>query len=401
MWENDPYSSNGVVKQIVKDLTRNINADFEKLSKEQLQLCLPIISSEDIQVLCKNIEDIFSKESSLIEIEPPLIVVGDLHGHYLDLLRTLHEFGLPCNRSYLFLGDLVDRGEFSLETVTLVFALKVLYPKNVHIIRGNHEFDFLCSRSGFLSEIEKVYQNSKVYDMFLSAFGMMPLAAVIQGDILCVHGGIGPSIEKIEQIKEIQRPIYEFCDGILDSLIWSDPSDSILFYEPSSRGSGYFFGERSTQEFLQKNNLKMMIRAHECVHDGFQYMFDGKLLTVFGASNYCGLVSNSSAVLIIDHDGTMTTHQFSPLNYLKRESVMFLSFCSLDKHRKKGNIKSSASLASVSPMPKPKIERQQLTPNTNIAKSFLPKLRPKVITRSLSKVGMLTDNSILLGFKPL
>jgi protein phosphatase len=266
---------------------------------------------------------LFASDSVSLQVAAPVVVIGDLHGQLLDLLRIIQTFGFPTHVAFLFLGDIVDRGEFSIETCTIVFALKIKYPGSVHIIRGNHEFGFLTQRCGFKEEIEATYGDSPLYGAFLSAFSMMALTAVISGKYLCVHGGLGPSWFSMGQASRIERPINDFGDQICDCMLWSDPSTDVDHFEPSIRGTGFLFGEEAVKEFLDTNNLKMVIRAHECVNTGCQFFFERMCVTVFSASNYGGLVSNNSAVLEIDEDGEERVRQFQPLQYLKRTAVLF------------------------------------------------------------------------------
>lgn len=304
------------------------NLNLEEAATQKTSLYLPQFSSEEIEALLREIQEIFSKEPVCLEINGPVNVIGDLHGHILDLFRDLQTIGLPTlgdnSCKFLFLGDLVDRGEFSLETITLVFSLKVAYPDNVYIIRGNHEFEFLNQRCGFIDDILKIYgQQCTLYSKFKTTFSYIPITALIEKTILCVHGGLGPNWFSLNQAKKIERPIEDFGEDLIDAMLWSDPSESIDFYEPSNRGTGFFFGEASVSDFLDSNSLKILIRAHECVNNGAQAMFNGKLITVFGASNYCGLISNSSAILSFNENGDYEIKQFPPLPYLKRESVTF------------------------------------------------------------------------------
>ncbi|OHT08411.1 Ser/Thr protein phosphatase [Tritrichomonas foetus] len=336
------------------------NLDLDTVSNRKNPLHFPMFSPDDLGKLCAEARHIFESEEVSLSIDGPVTIIGDLHGHILDLFRDLQIFGLPnqsenhsencasiantvnyennnngspneqknskSNQKYLFLGDLVDRGEFSTETVSLVFALKVKYPKNVFVIRGNHEFSFLNQRCGFQDELSKIYgpQSTSLYDKFLAAFTYIPITALINGQILCVHGGLGPNWFSLNQAKKIIRPVEDFGDEVQDAMLWSDPNETIDFYEPSNRGTGFLFGKSAVDDFSNDNNIKLIVRAHECVNNGINFMFDNRLVTVFGASNYCGLVSNKSGVLQIDSNGDYSSSIFPPLFYLKRDQVNFM-----------------------------------------------------------------------------
>ena len=384
-----------LINKIYNNLTKHLQTDFSKFESNQLTMNLPIIPIKDLLYMCEKVEEIFKNEETVIEISSPVIIIGDLHGHFLDLLRILNKYGLPLEFSYIFLGDLVDRGEFSLEVVSLVFCLKILFPNKVFLIRGNHEFDFLCSRCGFMAELSNCYPNSTIYNNFIASFSFIPLAAIINKTILCVHGGIGPSIFSLRQLKTIGRPILDFGDHVLDPLLWSDPTDQTPFFEPSTRGTGYFFGDRALNDFLLQNNLKMLIRGHECVNEGIQSIFNNKLITVFSASNYCGLIPNNSGILHINNNSETIFDSFPPLFYLKREDVLFTEINSFDYKKDKPGITSSASFASV-PFLKPK-NVFKLTKNnkSSTQHSSLPKIHSPLIKRSSSKNGLDTFNNFI------
>lgn len=288
-----------------------------------LPTTFPIMDTDVIKELTTAATNLFKEEPSLLEVNSDIAIVGDLHGQIFDLIRVLDTCGMPDKQKYLFLGDIVDRGEFSIETIIVVFLLKVIWPENVLIIRGNHEFRSLCSNLGFLSQINAVYNDPVIFDCFIQSFSYIPFAALINGDILCVHGGIGPHCYSLDQFRSIQRPVEEADDDFLASIVWSDPSPDVRFFEQSAvRGSGYLFGAEAVEEFLGPAKLRVLIRGHECVADGIHKNFNDKVITVFTASNYCGCVENRSAVLTIK-DNIIDFRTFKPLQWLKREDVIF------------------------------------------------------------------------------
>ena len=291
-------------------------------AKGARQVELPVIPADGVKAICSKAMSLFDGEQNILNLRSPITVVGDLHGHVLDLYRILLVLGSPDRSTFLFLGDIVDRGEFSLETVLIIFLMKILWPWNVYVIRGNHEFDTLCSAGGFRAQVLDVYSDLSVYKAFTQAFSFIPLAAMIDKNILCVHGGISPDWHAISQIEGIQRPIVEFGNQVLDAVLWSDPSDEVDTFGPSKRGVGFVYGKQAVTEFCTAHKLQAIIRAHECVANGYELMFDGKCATVFSASNYCGTEANKSAVLRI-HDGHMEPIRFPPLNYLRRCNASF------------------------------------------------------------------------------
>jgi protein phosphatase len=302
-----------------------LSDDANLYANRTLSLVLPTPNPDLLRFLFRQVQTLFQSDPVLLDIPTPCIIIGDIHGQVLDLLRILITFGQPCPLHYLFLGDLVDRGEFSIETLVIPFLLKSLYPEHVFVIRGNHEFTQLSSTSGFLSEITAVFGNSKLYDEAVRAFREIPLAARVDGSILCVHGGIGPGIFSLEDIRSIQRPIDDFNDPVVESLVWSDPSSQISTFERSSaRGAGFLFGEDGLTPFLEQSKLTVLVRAHECVSEGYAANHGGKCLTVFSASNYC-MSGNRGAVLEVVNGACCRPRHFNALSALSRKEVVFKS----------------------------------------------------------------------------
>lgn len=316
-------SSCGRYKMMYDKFMCAIPHDILKYANGQIQLRLPVLQIDLFMELLTESAQMFRNEPTMLELHSPCVIVGDIHGHVLDLFRILNIYGPPSHKRYIFLGDIVDRGEFSIEALAIVLLMKVLWPGNVYIIRGNHEFAFMCQQCGFYTQLNSVYSDERLFEACLNTFAVMPIAARIDQKMLCVHGGIGPGITNLNSIRALQRPIEDFGDDNLDSLLWSDPSDDDPLFVPSTRGSGYFFGCEAVKKFIEKNGIELIIRAHECVMNGFEYHFDQKLITVFSASNYCGLVGNDAAVLDVSGPMKYTTKRLSPLQYLKRRLCAF------------------------------------------------------------------------------
>lgn len=316
-----PLLSIKQLQRIFQQFETALNGNAMEYAQGTMKLNLPVIDRQNVIALCYTVEQIFANEPILHEIDHPVYVVGDIHGHILDLIRIFKELGLPKEKKFLFLGDLVDRGEFSVETIILLFVLKALFPLNVLIIRGNHEFEYMASQFGFGQQLHDLYGNDALQDNFYSAFTQMPLAARIFKTHLAVHGGIGPSLFGLNQILSVKRPMSEFGDDNTTSLLWSDPSDNVCYFAPSSRGTGYFFGPNALNEFLNENKISILIRGHECVPTGIDYKFNHQIVTVFSASNYCGIASNNCGVLQILGPMERKEYYFPPLPYLLRRSV--------------------------------------------------------------------------------
>ncbi|XP_011008648.1 PREDICTED: serine/threonine-protein phosphatase BSL3 [Populus euphratica] len=284
------------------------------------------LDCNEIADLCDSAERIFSSESSVLQLKAPIKIFGDLHGQFGDLMRLFDEYGSPSTAGdiayidYLFLGDYVDRGQHSLETITLLLALKVEYPNNVHLIRGNHEAADINALFGFRIEcIERMGERDGiwVWHRINRLFNWLPLAALIEKKIICMHGGIGRSINHVEQIESLQRPItMEAGSIVLMDLLWSDPTenDSVEGLRPNARGPGLVtFGPDRVMEFCNNNDLQLIVRAHECVMDGFERFAQGHLITLFSATNYCGTANNAGAILVLGRDLVVVPKLIHPL----------------------------------------------------------------------------------------
>ncbi|KAH9699426.1 hypothetical protein WN944_027420 [Citrus x changshan-huyou] len=284
------------------------------------------LDCNEIADLCDSAERIFSSEPSVLQLKAPIKIFGDLHGQFGDLMRLFDEYGSPSTAGdiayidYLFLGDYVDRGQHSLETITLLLALKVEYPNNVHLIRGNHEAADINALFGFRIEcIERMGERDGIWawHRINRLFNWLPLAALIEKKIICMHGGIGRSINHVEQIENLQRPItMEAGSIVLMDLLWSDPTenDSVEGLRPNARGPGLVtFGPDRVMEFCNNNDLQLIVRAHECVMDGFERFAQGHLITLFSATNYCGTANNAGAILVLGRDLVVVPKLIHPL----------------------------------------------------------------------------------------
>lgn len=285
-----------------------------------------ILDIDGIEELCGRCEEILKLDPTVLQLSAPVKIFGDLHGQFGDLMRLFAEYGSPSTAGdmpyidYLFLGDYVDRGAHSLETICLLLALKIEHPKNVHLLRGNHEAADINSLFGFRMEcVERLGEEGGLtaWERFNSLFNWMSLAAVIEKRVICMHGGIGRSIEKVEQLEALQRPLTMESGGlVLMDLLWSDPTenDGITGLQPNARGPGLVtFGPDRVRDFCEQNNLQVIIRAHECVMDGFERFAQGQLITLFSATNYCGTANNAGAILILGRDLTLYPKLIHPL----------------------------------------------------------------------------------------
>lgn len=257
------------------------------------------LSEQEVRNLCLKSREIFMQQPILLELEAPLKICGDIHGQYFDLLRLFEYGGYPPDSNYLFLGDYVDRGKQSLETVCLLLAYKVKYPENFFLLRGNHECASINRIYGFYDECKRRY-SIKLWKTFTDCFNTLPIVALIDDKILCMHGGLSPELSNLEQIVRISRPVDVPDTGLLCDLLWSDPEKGIRGWGDNERGVSFTFGTEIVENFLRKHDIDLVCRAHQVVEDGYEFFAKRQLVTIFSAPNYCGEFDNSGALMSVD-----------------------------------------------------------------------------------------------------
>ena len=260
-----------------------------------------ILSDHDLLELCFLVKSILSTESNVIEITAPVIVCGDIHGQFYDLLHLFTIGGSLPDKQYLFLGDYVDRGIYSIEVITYLLLLKVKYPTRIHLLRGNHETRTITQDYGFYDECIQKYGSPVAWTFFTDVFDYFSVAAVINNSICCVHGGLSPELRTIDQIRyNISRDEETPHKGMFTDILWSDPDDSVEYFRESSRGAGYLFGKKAADAFCTVNNIKIVARAHQLVNEGYKYHFGKKVVTVWSAPNYCGRCCNIASIMHVN-----------------------------------------------------------------------------------------------------
>jgi serine/threonine-protein phosphatase PP1 catalytic subunit len=257
------------------------------------------LTENEIKGLCTKAREIFISQPILLELEAPIKVCGDVHGQYYDLLRLFEYGGFPPDSNYLFLGDYVDRGKQSLETICLLLAYKIKFPENFFLLRGNHECSSINRIYGFYDECKRRY-NIKLWKLFSDVFNCMPIVAIIDEKIICMHGGLSPELTSLDQLTRIMRPTEIPDSGLLCDLVWSDPDKDIQGWNENERGVSYVFGPEVVATFLKKHDLDLICRAHQVVEDGYEFFGKRQLVTIFSAPNYCGEFDNSGALMSVD-----------------------------------------------------------------------------------------------------
>ncbi|CAM9275724.1 unnamed protein product, partial [Pylaiella littoralis] len=303
--------SEGVKRPLLR--SDSISLDVDNLLKQLLsvrgrgpsaQVKLP---EDDIRSLCLVARDVLLNQPCLLELATPMKICGDIHGQYHDLLRLFDYGGHPPESNYLFLGDYVDRGKRSLETICLLLCYKVKYPNNFFLLRGNHESASINKMYGFYDECKRRY-SSKLWRTFTDCFNCLPIAATVDGKIFCAHGGLSPELFDLEQINRVSRPTDVPDTGLLCDLLWSDPDRDIIGWGENDRGVSFTFGEDIAKDFLAAHDLDLICRAHQVVEDGYEFFAKRRLVTIFSAPNYCGEFDNAGAMMSVD-EGLMCSFQ--------------------------------------------------------------------------------------------
>ncbi|KAG2233053.1 hypothetical protein INT48_009853 [Thamnidium elegans] len=268
---------------------------------------------------------------SLIDVKVPsdgkLTVCGDVHGQFYDFINIFETNGYPSEKhAYLFNGDFVDRGSFSVEVILTLFAYKLLYPNQVFLARGNHETDNMNKVYGFEGEVKAKFSDM-MFKLFSETFNALPLSHVIENKIFVTHGGLfsrdGVTLDEIRKIDRITQG-QPGSDGLMCELLWSDPQPE-MGRVPNKRGVGIQFGPDVTKNFLETNGLDMIIRSHEVKEEGYVIEHDGKCVTVFSAPNYCDTVGNKGALINITPDMKLDYVTFSAVPHPSVRPMQYAS----------------------------------------------------------------------------
>jgi serine/threonine-protein phosphatase PP1 catalytic subunit len=238
----------------------------------------------DLLYICTEAVRVLRADPVLLRLEAPMVVCGDIHGQFYDLLTFMKLGGAVPVTHYLFLGDYVDRGRYGIEVFTLLLAFKIKYPSYIFLLRGNHETRDISKLYGFYDECVERYR-ADVWDRFTDVFMWLPIAAIISERIFCVHGGLSPELHDLAQLSKLNRPLAVPTRGLLADLLWSDPDPEQRGWAESTRGISYTYGEAVVEDFIAKNDFDLICRAHQIVPSGYEFPFapNQSVLTVFSA----------------------------------------------------------------------------------------------------------------------
>ncbi|KAJ7794655.1 serine/threonine-protein phosphatase 2B catalytic subunit A1 [Mycena olivaceomarginata] len=266
--------------------------------------------------------EMLRREPNVLNVDAPITVCGDIHGQYYDLMKLFEVGGSPADTRYLFLGDNVDRGYFSIECVLYLWSLKIWYPDTLFLLRGNHECRHLTDYFTFKLECKHKY-SERIYDACMESFCTLPLAAVMNKQFLCIHGGLSPELNTLDDIRAIDRFREPPTQGLMCDILWADPVEDFgaekttdSFLHNHVRGCSYFFTYQAACQFLERNNLLSIIRAHEAQDAGYRMYRKTKstgfpsVMTIFSAPNYLDVYNNKAAVLKYESN-VMNIRQFN------------------------------------------------------------------------------------------
>ncbi|EJD43399.1 Metallo-dependent phosphatase [Auricularia subglabra TFB-10046 SS5] len=265
---------------------------------------------------------ILRAEPNVLDVEAPLTLCGDIHGQYYDLMKLFEVGGNPSETRYLFLGDYVDRGYFSIECVLYLWALKMWYPDSLFLLRGNHECRHLTDYFTFKLECKHKY-SERIYDACMDSFCALPLAAVMNKQFLCIHGGLSPELQTLDDLRSLDRFREPPTSGLMCDILWADPVEDFgsektqeSFVHNHVRGCSYFFTYQAACQFLDRNQLLSIIRAHEAQDQGYRMYRKTKttgfpsVMTIFSAPNYLDVYNNKAAVIKYESN-VMNIRQFN------------------------------------------------------------------------------------------
>jgi len=287
---------------------------------EKVKRCQSLTETE-LKLLCDRVKEILMEESNVQPVHSPVTVCGDIHGQFFDLIELFNVGGEVPHTSYVFMGDFVDRGHHSVETLQLLLCLKARYPHCITLLRGNHECRQVTQVYGFYDECFRKYGSANAWKYCTEVFDYFSLACLIDGSVLCVHGGLSPDISTIDQIRVLERNQEIPHEGPFCDLMWSDPED-IETWAVSQRGAGWLFGSKVTSQFNHLNKLELICRAHQLVQEGYKYMFpDKNLITVWSAPNYCYRCGNIASILVFNENLDREVRIFKDVPAEQRKSV--------------------------------------------------------------------------------
>lgn len=299
--------------------------DFQTMKEEYLDVG-GVVPAKWVNEICLKLIEQLVQEENLLVLRSPIVVCGDVHGQYEDVIELFKTAKISTDtkksfreKSFLFMGDYVDRGYYSLNTFLLLAGLKLEYPDKYFLLRGNHESRQVTVQYGFYTEMQSNYGSSVLYNLVMDVFDLLPYSAIIDNEIFATHGGISPHLPLAGLLLNEERRIEIPNAGVLADLTWSDPDDAVTQWRLNTRGAGYLFGSTQVEAFCYNNGLKMITRSHQLAQPGYKWYFCdkknkpdeekecdkplGSLLLVWSAPNYAYRSKNKASILEIGISG--------------------------------------------------------------------------------------------------
>jgi serine/threonine-protein phosphatase 6 catalytic subunit len=259
------------------------------------------ITEKECWFLCEKTKDLLIEESNVQPVQAPVNICGNIAGQFYDILELFKTGGSIPENKYVFMGGLLGECFRSIETLQLLFLLKVKYPESITILRGIRENRNQSKFWGFYDEILRKYGNVNVWKYCNEVFDCLPLAALVEDSIFCVQGGLSPDLKTIDQIRTLDRYIEPGVEGPLIDLLWSEPSVDVETWAVSSRGAGWAFGSLATKKFNQLNGLQLIAKGKNCVTEGHEYPFSEKsIVSICSAPNFKQRCDNKASILAIN-----------------------------------------------------------------------------------------------------
>lgn len=333
------------LEQRVISYYMNILTSFENnIDLEEKMYINNVLNHSEIMNLCDRVVKIIRNENSLVKINGgnSVRIFGGIHGQLIDLLHIFEHFSWPhfhrgdiLSMKYIFLGDYVDGGKFSLEVISVLFSLKIMFPDKIFLLRGNHEDTSVNSISGFRFECRQKFEvnGDAIWERMNDAFEFLSISALFENKVLCIHSGIGKSIRSIEHLSNIPKPIHinseellkksEYYSSRLPEIdrrvfecLWSDISEQVHIDDPINSHIDetdvehsrevhvlerdiYSYDSYDIEEFMNKNSIKLIIKTSDDCRMGYKYSANGRVVSLISTTNFYNCARNDAAVLVI------------------------------------------------------------------------------------------------------
>lgn len=292
------------------------------------QYPIPTFPAQLISELCNSALEIFKNQPTLLTLTGNVMCIGDTHGNIFDVVRIFKYGGYPISQKYLFLGDYVDRGEYSIDLIVLLLAMTIKYPQNCFLIRGNHELKLINAKYGFFESSFVRYKQIGPFNAVNEVFNYLPIAAVVNQRYFCVHGGISQYLKHYHQINKIKKPFDDMENSsdyqLVSDILWSDPIDGPNGIPMQRRNIGIQYNEAMVAEFLNRNKLEAIVRAHTPIDNGVARQYNNMFYTVFSSSDY--ELGRQCGVLLLSVNNPPNSFAMNPIQTVNVNSAVFHEF---------------------------------------------------------------------------